>query len=567
MAANKTKLDTIESGATADQSNAEIRAAVEAASDSNVFTDADHTKLNAIEASADVTDTANVTSAGALMDSELTSIADVKALDQSVISGASPTFGTANMSDASNKRFMTDAQETKLDSVESSADVTDTANVTSAGALMDSELTSITDVKALNQSVVSGATPAFTTTNFTDATNKRLMTDAQETKLDSVESSADVTDTANVTAAGALMDSEVDADIKTLVLPASTTISAFGRTLIDDAAASNARTTLGLGSISTLSSIDISANTNLAASTGITLTGDTLTTNDGEIVHDDLSGFVANEHIDHTSVTLTAGAGLTGGGTIAANRTFTVGAGTGVTVNANDIAIGQAVGTGNSPTFAGGTLGNIKVGVTGDNEIDTSSGNLTIDSDGGTITLDDNVIISGNLTVSGTETIIDSTTLNVADRIIELNAGAADGGLYVKETSGGNATGSLLYDVSANRWIAGLAGSEATLPTISSTDTLTNKTINGSNNTLSNIANSSLSNSTVNFGGITVALGASDTTPAFDLQDATGLPIVDGTSGTLSVARGGTGATSLNNLITLSSHTTGNYVATITGGT
>ena len=33
-------------------SNAEVRAAVEAASDSNVFTDADHTKLNAIEASA-----------------------------------------------------------------------------------------------------------------------------------------------------------------------------------------------------------------------------------------------------------------------------------------------------------------------------------------------------------------------------------------------------------------------------------------------------------------------------------------------------------------------------------
>lgn len=67
-----------------------------------------------------------------------------------------------------------------------------------------------------------------------------------KTKLDGIEAGANVTDTANVTAAGALMDSEVDADIKTLVLPASTTISAFGRTLIDDAAASNARTTLGV---------------------------------------------------------------------------------------------------------------------------------------------------------------------------------------------------------------------------------------------------------------------------------------------------------------------------------
>jgi len=63
VAADGTKLDGIESGATADQTNAEIRSAVEAASDSNVFTDADHTKLNGIEASADVTDVTNVKAA------------------------------------------------------------------------------------------------------------------------------------------------------------------------------------------------------------------------------------------------------------------------------------------------------------------------------------------------------------------------------------------------------------------------------------------------------------------------------------------------------------------------
>ena len=46
------KLNGIEAGATGDQTNAEIRTAVEAASDSNVFTDADHTKLNGIETGA-----------------------------------------------------------------------------------------------------------------------------------------------------------------------------------------------------------------------------------------------------------------------------------------------------------------------------------------------------------------------------------------------------------------------------------------------------------------------------------------------------------------------------------
>src|SRR6056297_178173 len=45
------------------------------------FVDGDKTKLDGIEAGADVTDTANVTAAGALMDSEVTNLAAVKAFD------------------------------------------------------------------------------------------------------------------------------------------------------------------------------------------------------------------------------------------------------------------------------------------------------------------------------------------------------------------------------------------------------------------------------------------------------------------------------------------------------
>jgi len=83
-------------------------------------------------------------------------------------------------------------------------------------------------------------------------------TTAEETKLAGIEALADVTDTANVTAAGALMDSEVDADIKTLSLPANTTISTYGATLVDDADATTARATLGLGSIATQDSDSVS---------------------------------------------------------------------------------------------------------------------------------------------------------------------------------------------------------------------------------------------------------------------------------------------------------------------
>ena len=148
-----------------------------------------------------------------------------------------------------------------------------------------------------------------------------------------------------------------------------------------------------------------------------------------------------------------------------------------------DLEVTNAVSA-SSIDVDGGTLGNIKVGVTGDNEIDTSSGNLTLDSAGGTITLDDNVIVSGDFTVSGTQTIVDSTTVNIADNILELNAGTSDGGLFVKETQGGNATGSLLFDVSENYWIAGVKDSEVKLVTISGTDTLTNKSIDLANNTI-----------------------------------------------------------------------------------
>ena len=52
---------------------------------------------------------------------------------------------------------MTAAQVRTMISVESGADVTDTANVTSAGALMDSEVTSLALVKALTAAGITGS--------------------------------------------------------------------------------------------------------------------------------------------------------------------------------------------------------------------------------------------------------------------------------------------------------------------------------------------------------------------------------------------------------------------------
>ena len=61
----------------------------------------------------------------------------------------------------------------------------------------------------------------------------------------------------------------------------------------------------------------------------------------------------------------------------------------------------------------GSTNGNIKIGVTNDNEIDTSTGNLTLDSAGGTVIVDDILDVNDraeidNVRIDGNE--IDTTT-------------------------------------------------------------------------------------------------------------------------------------------------------------
>jgi hypothetical protein len=104
-----------------------------------------------------------------------------------------------------------------------------------------------------------------------------------------------------------------------------------------------------------------SASFSTRITTAETELGNTLFSSSAQVDHDSTTNFVANEHIDHSGVTITAGAGLTGGGTIAATRTLAVGQGTGITVNANDVAIGQDVATTANVTFASiNTTGNIE---------------------------------------------------------------------------------------------------------------------------------------------------------------------------------------------------------------
>jgi hypothetical protein len=76
-----------------------------------------------------------------------------------------------------------------------------------------------------------------------------------------------------------------------------------------------------------------------------------------------------------------------------------------------------------------------------------------------------NVTVNGNFTVAGTQTIVDSTTVQIGDNIIELNgSGATNAGLLVKDPTAPNTvSGSLIWDSTNDHWKGGALGSESKL--------------------------------------------------------------------------------------------------------
>ena len=111
--------------------------------------------------------------------------------------------------------------------------------------------------------------------------------------------------------------------------------------------------------------------------------------------------------------------------------------------------------------------------------------------------------------------------------------------------------------------------SAGTIVTTTETQTLTNKSIDGSNNTITNIpssalstiANSKLANSTISIGGITFNLGDTDATPAFDLSDATNYPTssLTGTITNAQLAGSISNDKLVNNKITIGDDTSTNF--------
>jgi hypothetical protein len=138
--------------------------------------------------------------------------------------------------------------------------------------------------------------------------------------------------------------------------------------------------------------------------------------------------------------------------------------------------------------------------------------------------------LSGDLTVNGTTTTINSTEITVDDKNLVLgsvatpsDAGADGGGITLKGSTDKTInwvdatdawTSSEHFNVASGKsyYVNGTALKDVL-------ETLTNKTISGSSNTLSNIANSSLTNSAITINGTSVSLGGTRTLGSDDISE------------------------------------------------
>jgi trimeric autotransporter adhesin len=157
--------------------------------------------------------------------------------------------------------------------------------------------------------------------------------------------------------------------------------------------------------------------------------------------------------------------------------------------------------------------------------IDSANNTLTVDLSEATVTgtlSEFNTAVSDATLVSttGAETLTNKTITSPVVSGLSLSDSNI---VFEGATDDAYETTLTVTDPTADRTVT-IPNATTTLVGQDTTDTLTNKTISGSSNTLSNIGNSSLVNSSVNYGGVSLSLGGSDTTPAFDLTDATNYP-------------------------------------------
>ena len=147
----------------------------------------------------------------------------------------------------------------------------------------------------------------------------------------------------------------------------------------------------------------------------------------------------------------------------------------------------------------GAAIDNIQIGVTNDNEIDTSSGNLTIDSAGGTVTIDDELIVSGDVRINGND-------IKASDGTTAVTMSSANVTVAGDLTVGGN-------DIKASDGTTALTLSAATGAVSTANDlTVTGNLYVSGNTTQVNTAALTVEDRTIDLGIVNGSTPAADTT-------------------------------------------------------
>jgi hypothetical protein len=331
---------------------------------------------------------------------------------------------------------------------------------------------------------------------YVDAQNANQMTTFTISDDSSTTSTITQSDTLQFLG-GTGIGSTVSGDTVTFAIDSTVATLTGSQTLTNKTIDSASNTlTLDLGE-GTLTGTTAEFNTALQDGSFATLAGtETLTNKTIDASSNTLSN-IGNASLTNSTITVSDGSTSTAtalGGTITFNGT------------SNEIEVGESSGT-------------ITVGLPSD---------VTVSND---LSVGNDLTVTGNLTVNGTTTTISTTNTVASDTLFELGNGttgtpANDSGIIIERGDSDNAF--IGFDESADKFIVGtttatgaatgnltistgtlVANLEATTATLGGSDvistdntkTLTNKTIDASSNTLSNIGNSSLTNSTFTIQG------------------------------------------------------------------
>ena len=228
---------------------------------------ADGTKLDGVEALADVTDVTNVTAAGALMDSELTAIASVKALNQGVATTDSPTFVTINATTVNATTFdMTNLEVTNIKAKDgtASASIADTTGIMTVA----SSVLTTADINGgtIDATTIGATTPAAVTTTALVATTADINAGTVDAILGGTTPAAASVTTLTATGGGSLTGTWSDLGTVTTVDINGGTVD--GAIIGGAAAAAGSFTSLGASGVLTADLSAISSTGDLAVSNG-----------------------------------------------------------------------------------------------------------------------------------------------------------------------------------------------------------------------------------------------------------------------------------------------------------